>query len=197
MDVDGVRAQVKESQWRGAGPHLLSVGRLSSEKGYDLLLQAMTILKQEYPEAELAIAGKGAEEGSLKRLCSGLGLNGAVRFLGEVAEPAVYYAGASVFVQPSRHEGLPNALLEAGAGGVPIVSTPSSGGIVQLLRGQEGAWLTDGISARALAASLSTALRELEPGQRFPHPWVEEFRLERAVHAYEQMIDTVLAATAV
>jgi glycosyltransferase involved in cell wall biosynthesis len=87
---------------------------------------------------------------------------------------------------------LPNALLEAVACGLPIVALPASEGVVDLLRGQPGAWLAPEISSEALAGSLITALKVLQPGQRFAHSFIEKFRFDRAIHAYEDLIDSVL-----
>jgi len=75
-----------------------------------------------------------------------------------------------LFVLSSRHEGLPNALLEAAAGGLPIVALPASGGIVDLLRDQPGVWLAPEVSTEALADSLRTALRALRPGEKLLTP---------------------------
>jgi hypothetical protein len=58
-----------------------------------------------------------------------------------------------------------------------------------MLRAQPGTWLATEISAPALAASLLAALQVLRPGQRFEHPFVEEYRIDRALHAYEEQID--------
>jgi len=93
---------------------------------------------------------------------------------------------------PSRHEGLPNALLEAAAGGLPIVALPASGGVSDLLRNQPGVWLAPQVSAEALAASLFAALQELQLGERFAHPFVDQFQIARALHAYENLIDQTL-----
>jgi glycosyltransferase involved in cell wall biosynthesis len=116
-----------------------------------------------------------------------------VRFSEPIDRPWTLFAAATLFVLPSRHEGLPNALLEAAAGGLPIVALPASGGIVDLLRYQPGVWLAPEVSAEALAVSLRTALRALRPGQRFAHPFVEAFRIDRAIDAYEKLIDHMLA----
>jgi hypothetical protein len=75
---------------------------------------------------------------------------------------------------------------------LPIVALPASGGVVELLRGQPGVWLAAEISAEALAASLLAALRALRPGERFAHSFVEAFRIDRAIQAYEALIDQSL-----
>jgi glycosyltransferase involved in cell wall biosynthesis len=95
-------------------------------------------------------------------------------------------------VLSSRHEGLPNALLEAAAAGLPIVALPASGGLVDLLRGQPGVWLAEEITAGALAASLLAALQSLRPGERFVHRFADQFGMDRAICAYEELIDRTL-----
>jgi glycosyltransferase involved in cell wall biosynthesis len=191
VDVDAIRATAESArnQWEGPGPHLFAVGRLSHEKGFDLLLQAFASIHEGFPTAKLAIAGVGPEEVQLKAQKNALGLDRSVRFLGRVPSPAAYFPGASLFVLSSRHEGMPNAILEAAAGGLPIVSLPASGGLVDLLRGQRGAWLASEISATALSASLLEALSALSHRERFSHSWIEKFRLDRAMVEYEKLID--------
>ena len=199
VDVEAIRAAAEDdpAEWTWPessfpGPHLLAVGRLSREKGFDLLLRAMVTVREQFPQADLVIAGAGPEEAALKALRRELGLEASVRFAGHIDRPSACFPGASVFVLSSRHEGLPNALLEAVACGLPIVALPASEGVVDLLRGQPGAWLAPEISSEALAGSLITALKVLQPGQRFAHSFIEKFRFDRAIHAYEDLIDSVL-----
>jgi glycosyltransferase involved in cell wall biosynthesis len=174
-------------------PHLLAVGRLVREKGFDLLLPALARVRKQFPEASLLIAGSGPEEAALKAECHALGLDDAVCFAGYLREPWAEFPAATLFVLPSRQEGLPNALLEAAAGGLPLVALPASGGVVELLRGQPGVWLAPEVSVDALAASLLDALRALGPGERFAHPFIETFRMDCALQAYERLIDRTLA----
>jgi hypothetical protein len=67
--------------------------------------------------------------------------------------------------------------------------------VCDLLRDQPGAWLAAEVSSEALAASLLAALEVLRPGDRFAHPFIEEFRMARAIDAYEGLIETVLIGT--
>ncbi len=162
--LDGIRAAKNDpDQWTGPGPHLLAMGRLSYEKGFDLLLRALAVVRTQFPHADLLIAGAGAEEWELKAQARSLGLESAVRFAGHLDKPYGCFPGATLFVLSSRHEGMPNALLEAVAAGLPVVALPSSGGVVDLLRGRPGAWLAVEISAAALADSLLAALEILRP----------------------------------
>jgi glycosyltransferase involved in cell wall biosynthesis len=194
VDVEGIRNLFGEelNLWPESGQHLLAVGRLSREKGFDLLLQALAMVRRQIPDATLVIAGTGPEEARLKAECRALGLDAAVRFVGYLACPRQCFPKATIFVLPSRHEGLPNALLEAAAGGLPIVALPASGGLVELLRDRPGVWLAPEVTAEALAASLLAALRDVEPAERFAHVFVEDFRMDRAIKAYEELIDRTL-----
>ena len=208
VDMEGVLAAADgPGLWSGQGPHLLAVGRLSREKGFDLLLEALVVIRTRFPNANLILAGAGPEEATLKAQCHQLKLEAAVRFVGHVDPPYVYFPGASVFVLPSRHEGMPNALLEAAVAGLPIVALPSSGGVVDLLGTLHGAWLAPESSTQALAATLIETLESLHPGKRFwrtfrsPHAASarrngplklqadDEFGIEHAINSYEELID--------
>ena len=76
VDVDEIRnfAGVNPELKAGQGPHLLAVGRLSREKGFDLLLRAFASVRGKFPEATLSIAGTGPEEAALKAECHELGV---------------------------------------------------------------------------------------------------------------------------
>jgi glycosyltransferase involved in cell wall biosynthesis len=170
IDFKGIRAAMDNAdRWTGPGPHLLAVGRLSREKGFDLLLHALAGVRRQFPHADLLIAGAGSEEAALKAQCSVLGLDQAVQFAGHLDSPYACFPGATLFVLSSRHEGMPNALLEAAAAGLPIVALPSSGGVVDLLRARPDAWLAAEVSAAALADMLLTALQILHPQRQFGH----------------------------
>jgi len=197
IEIEEVRAVAARSSlesacWSGPGPHLLGVGRLEPEKGFDLLLQALAATRKRFPRVELALLGTGKEGASLRGLTEALGLEDVVHFPGLVAEPAAFFPTTDLFVLSSRHEGLPNALLEAAAGGLPLLCTPASGGIVALLRDQPGCWLVEQSSVADLTAALLTALESLPCGQRFPHSFIEAFRVDGAVQAYAELIDAVL-----
>jgi len=200
VDLQAIRTSAKApssqsaDSWTGSpGPHLLAIGRLSAEKGMDLLLNALVAVRRRFPQADLAILGAGPEEEALKAQCQGLSLNGAVRFVGYVEHSSAYFIGATLFVLPSRHEAMPNALLEAAAAGLPLVATPASWGVVELLQGRAGTWLAHGICSEALATSILTALGTLKDGQcRFSHPFIESFGLDRAIPQYEDLFDAIL-----
>jgi len=174
-------------------PRILSVGRLSQEKGQDLLLQAFHAIRQQYPRAHLQILGEGPEETALRAFTQKLSLEVAVTFTGHRQNPAEFYPGTTLFVLASRYEGMPNAMLEAAAAGMPIVATPCSGGVSDLLRDAPGTWLTSDISADSLAETVLAALAELVhppvTPRRFRHAFMAPFELDTAVAAYAALIE--------
>lgn len=167
VDMEGIRAARRTPiRWVGPGPHLLAVGRLSHEKGFDLLLRALSIVRESFPSISLTIAGTGPEEEALKLDCRALGLEDSVSFAGYLDSPYPLFPGANLFVLSSRYEGMPNALLEAAAADLPIVAFPSSGGVVDFLRTRPQTWIAERISAQALAATILEALLDLRHQER-------------------------------
>jgi glycosyltransferase involved in cell wall biosynthesis len=184
----------KQENWPAdTWPRLLSVGRLAREKGLDLLLHAMAEIKQQHPQIHLQILGTGPEESLLRQLTQSLNLESAVTFGGHRQDLANFYPATTVFVLSSRYEGLPNALLEAAGPGLPLVATPCSEGVCDLLRDAPGTWLTPTISAESLAkttlAALAYLTQESDIPQRFQHGFLAPFQLNTAIAAYAALIE--------
>ena len=104
-------------------PLLISVGRLVTQKGYSDMLTAMASLRQTHPSAMLAIAGNGSKWAELTAKINELDLNDNVRLLGFRDDVPHLLAASDIFVSSSLWEGLPVAVLEAMAAGLPIVAT--------------------------------------------------------------------------
>ncbi|MBS1261468.1 MAG: N-acetyl-alpha-D-glucosaminyl L-malate synthase [Calditrichaeota bacterium] len=117
----------------------LYAGRLTGVKQVDLLLRAFAGLGDGH-RWRLAIAGGGNRRDPLRRLATRLGLAGTVRFLGFRSDSRALAASADLAVLPSREEGMPNALMEAMAAGVPVAATPV-GDVPLLLDHGRAGWL--------------------------------------------------------
>lgn len=105
--------------------HVMTAARLSHEKGIDILIAAWQSVATAYPHALLTILGDGPERPALEAQTRSLGIAERVAFAGEVEDVRPYLA-RSVFVLPSRNEGMSNALLEAMAAACPIVASDIS-----------------------------------------------------------------------
>lgn len=106
---------------------LAGVGRLSAEKGFNLLIEAVARLIEDGQQLSLAIAGDGDAFGELQELIDQKDLQGKVKLLGFVEDTRLVYQAADLFVLSSLREGLPNVVLEAMASGTPVLSTKVAG----------------------------------------------------------------------
>ena len=134
VDTEKIRelAQTGSNPFKGTGSHLVAAGRICRQKGLDVLIDAMPAVLRRFPDARLVILGEGPLEAELKEQAQNLGLEEKVVFLGFQANPWLYLKHATVFVLPSRYEGLPNVLLEALALGTPVVVSDCPGGIREI-----------------------------------------------------------------
>lgn len=117
----------------GRGPVLVSVGALVDVKDQQTMIRALPLVRSRFKGATLKCAGNGPLRAELSRLADDLGVGEAVELLGEVSDTRGLLAEADVFLMTSRSEGLPNALLEAMAAGVPAVVT-EAGGMSEIVR---------------------------------------------------------------
>ena len=196
VDVAGIRAAcAAQTESHSDALPLLCVGRLSPEKGLDLLLHALPAVKAIHPNVHLTILGTGSAANFLQQLTVDLGLESTVTFAG-YADPADYYATTTLFVLPSHYEGMPNALLEAAAAGLPIVATPCCTGVTGLLHAAPGAWCAPAISYEALTHTILTALAELTSApntpSRFNHAFLTPFELPTAIAAYASLFENTV-----
>lgn len=121
---------------------IVSVGRLERQKRHDVLIRAFAIVAEKYPELVLKIYGQGAQEAALQELIRQLQLEGRVLLMGTRNNIFDHINDAAAFVMSSDFEGLPNALIEAMALGLPCVSTRCSpGGAEELIQDGENGYL--------------------------------------------------------
>lgn len=113
-------------------PHVVALGRLTSHKGFDLLLRASAEVRTRGLQHTLTIAGEGADRAALEKLAAELGAD-HVSLPGFSDDPAPLLAGADLFVSSSRTEAMPLTLLEALSLAVPVVATDCSLGSRMLL----------------------------------------------------------------
>lgn len=100
-----------------------AVGRLSSEKNFDMLIRSMSLIVERTPSAKLVIYGEGDERPRLEMLVERLGLKNSVFLPGYIDDPVILYQSIDVFVNSSLSEGMPITLIEALKNGCAIVAT--------------------------------------------------------------------------
>jgi glycosyltransferase involved in cell wall biosynthesis len=139
-------------------PMVVAVGALTAEKGHLALIEALPRVLEAVPAVHLVFVGDGPEHGRLEARARQLGLLERVRFLGAQASARALIRHAQVLAQPSVHEALGTAVLEAMALGVPVVAT-ATGGLIDLLRGGAGLLVPPG-NPDALADALGRVLTD-------------------------------------
>ncbi|MCC6766910.1 MAG: glycosyltransferase [Deltaproteobacteria bacterium] len=148
------------SPFTGPGPHVLAMGRLTYQKGFDLLLEALARVRAAGVPARLTIVGVGELEADLGARAATLGVAGAVDLVGFQEEPERFFAHADVFVLSSRYEGMPNVVLEALACGLPIVAFDCPHGVREIVRDGVNGRLLPPEDLGALTAALLDLLRD-------------------------------------
>jgi glycosyltransferase involved in cell wall biosynthesis len=134
-----------------------AVGRLTYQKGVDVLLKALAA--SALIDAHLLVVGAGEEEERLQAQADALGLTARVHLLGYRRDVPQLLGALDLYVHPARFEGMPNALLEAMAAGCPIVATATDGNVELIADGVHG-WLAPPADPNALSAALSAALND-------------------------------------
>jgi glycosyltransferase involved in cell wall biosynthesis len=134
------------------------VAALSPQKGHHYLLEAMQRVLQN-TEAVLLVAGSGVLQPALVAQAQKLGIADRVRWLGHREDVPELLHALDLFVLPSLWEGLPYALLEAMAAGVPVVATAIAGN-VDLIDGHTTGWLASAADAHGLSEAILQPLTE-------------------------------------
>jgi glycosyltransferase involved in cell wall biosynthesis len=146
---------------------VLSVGRLSKEKGHEDLIRAFRTFLRQTPNisARLVLVGDGPERSRLMSLCERFKLGEDVMLVGHQDDVSPYYSVADLFVLPSHIEGSPMALLEAMAAGVPVIAT-DAGGVSELASHEMDALLVRKHDIAALSGAISRMLENADLRER-------------------------------
>jgi glycosyltransferase involved in cell wall biosynthesis len=172
-------------------PVLGAVGRLEAQKGFDILVDALTWL----PEATAVVVGEGVDRPALEQRAAVRGVGARFVLAGPRASAAAAIRGFDVFVLPSRYEGLPLVVLEAMEAGVPIVAT-DVGSVREVVIDGETGLLVPPDDAQALAAALLRLLRDADLrsrlAQRARSVWASCFDARRMAEEYERLYREVL-----
>ncbi|MCU8823725.1 glycosyltransferase [Klebsiella quasipneumoniae] len=134
--IERLSLEKSEANICNAKINLLTIGRLTYQKGYDILLEAFSKINNDV--YHLIIIGDGEERNSLNNLCKTLRLEDKVTFIKNTNNPYSIMKKADLFISSSRWEGYPNVVIEAIACGLPVVANNYPGGIHEILNSDNG-----------------------------------------------------------
>lgn len=168
----------------GEPPVIVAIGRLEAQKNFPNMLRALARVRQHCP-ARLLILGEGSQRGSLESLVREMQLEDAVALPGFVANPARYVARAAVYAMSSSWEGMPVALIEALALGVPVVSTDCPSGPAEILNNGVYGTLVPMNDSAALAEAIQAAFDKEHSDAA---AWLEQFSADTITERYLQLM---------
>ena len=174
------------------------VGRLVPLKGHRFLIEALSMISEEFPDAGILVVGEGEEEAALKKLVEGRGLLDRVIFLGLRRDVPEILRAVEILAMPSSREGLPIVLLEAMAASLPVVVT-RVGGIPEVVTEEK-----TGLFVSQDPASIASALRRLlsDPdlarllGRQARRLIEERYDIRTVARRYEELYRKVLLSEA-
>lgn len=188
VDIVGIRkkAGIQKSLPKDS-LNIVCVGRLTHQKGFDILLRALTIV-QKSMQLRCTIIGDGPDRKELEALRQELSLNDVVQFIGADSNPYQHMASADMFILPSRWEGFPNVLAEAIALRIPKIIVSNCRGVPaeELAEKNIAVWFESN-DAFALAKSITnyTFRNNIEECQKF----VEKLSVNAIATKYLRVAD--------
>ncbi len=196
IDLDAIQSGVRQPvdhEWL-TDPTLepiVSVGRLKQHKGFSVLLESVSRLRESRPEIRLLIIGEGSDRDRLESLAHELEIEDIVSFTGYTDNPYIYMHHSSVFATASTAEGLPTVLIEALACGASIVSTNCKYGPREILCDGEYGRLTPVNDVQRMTQAIEATLNDPIPSEK-TRQRAKHFSMEAVGDRYEMYIQDLI-----
>ncbi len=174
---------------------VVAMGRLSPEKGFDLLIEAFARLAPQHPDWQLQIAGDGPQRAALQQEVDRHGLGARIQLVGWVADPAEFLSRGALYVMSSRYEGFPTSLLEAMACGLAVISSDCDSGPRAIIRPEVDGLLVpvaDPVAMmHAIDRLISDPVTRHGLGER-AREVVDRFSMDRFMQRWNEVVDACL-----
>lgn len=194
--INSLYIENPKTDYNVASHKIVAAGRLSEQKNYKMMIDAVKTVREEYADVSLEIYGIGEQEETLNAYIKEQGLEGTVCLMGRSNELYRVYQKADLYVMSSDYEGMPNALAEAMAIGLPCISTDCKTGPRDLVDDGENGYLVQCDDAAALAEKIKMVFslsseEQRAMGQKAREKVTqfcsEENSLDRLIHLVESL----------
>ena len=181
-------------------PRLMAIGRLAREKGFDLAIAALKLLRERFPRLTLHLVGDGPERAALQRQAGDLGIEQSVEFVGKVPNrmiPGLLNRATIVLIPSRSRESFSLVAVEAAQMGRPVVAA-AAGGLREVVRAGETGLLVEMESPQAIATAVGTLLADPQRTGKMGNDarkWARNaFGLDRMIAEYEDVYRRLAAA---
>jgi len=189
LDIKNIKNRIgRKSPYQSEKRNVIAIGRLTYQKGFDVLLEAFSGVVKIVPNAYLTILGEGELKEDLKDQIKKLNLTDHVDLKGFQPNPYTYLYHSDIFVLSSRWEGFPNTVLEALACNVKVVSTDCKSGPKEILGDNKYGYLVKSEDSKSLEQGILMALNE----RTIRSDRAYDFDVDKIVSQYEHIFMKVL-----
>jgi len=182
-------AAKERPEWPGVGIRLLAAGRLSHQKGFDVLLHTLKGIPGPF---SLVLLGEGEERVQLEALATKLGLEERVHFIGFDPNPYRWMAAADLFILSSRYEGFPNVLLEAVSCGLPVTAVTGDTSAQEIVVDGINGTLSHEPTVESLRSAVIRAMDIKWNNDRIREMAAENFSVSSIVKDYETLFERMI-----
>lgn len=192
---NAVKRDFFEAKRKPVNGLIITCGRLEEQKNHILLIKAFFNVVKKNPNAYLHIYGEGSLKDSLQSLIDNLGLNHSVKLMGQTNDVVSVLEKADVFVLSSFYEGMPNALMEAMAVGVPCIATDCPCGGARMLLNDNNGILIKNNNIDELTNAIEQLIKDDYKKETLSNKCIEtvsEFKAENIFLKWREYIEKVV-----